>query len=168
MTELDHIWSQMLDKAASAADETDRKHVAEYLRLKATNDAIRELGVRWLFDTVIEIAGPAMVGHHPVTVEREDPHSFVRGTSKMVGSRLFIRQGVRCLTVEAGWARIPSDGIMQKGALAYAHISHFGMRKLGVEIRLVHGEDLPQWLNETGEVIDLRSLSRHFDIFLGI
>ena len=166
MTELDHIWSQMLNTAASMADETDRKHVAKYLRLKATNDAIRELGVRWLFETVIEIAGPAMNGHHPVTVEREDPHSFVRGTSKMVGSRLFIRQGVRCLTVEAGWARIPSDGIMQKGALAYARISHFGMPKRGAEIRLIHGEDLPQWLDETGETVDVRALTQHFDIFL--
>ena len=167
MTELDHIWSQLLETAASKADETQRKHVAEYLRLKASNDAIRELGVRWLFDTVIEIAGPAMSGQHPVTIEREDPHTFIRGTSKMVGSRLFIRQGVRCLTVEAGWARIPSDGIMQKGALAYARIEHFGMQEKGGEIRLVHGEDLPQWLDDTDNFIDIRGLQLHFDIFIG-
>ena len=85
MTELDHIWSQMLDDAAFDANETGRKHIADYLRLKATNDAIRTIGVGWLFDTVIEIAGPAMSGHNPVTIEREDPHSFVRGSSNMVG-----------------------------------------------------------------------------------
>lgn len=150
------------------ADETDREYVAEYLRLKATNDAIRELGVRWLFDTVIEIAGPAMGGDHPVTIEREDPHSFARGSSKMVGSCLFIRQGVRCLSVEAGWARIPSDGIMQKGALAFARFIHFGMPKQGAEIRLVHGTDLPQWLDDAAKPIDVSGLHRHFEIFLGV
>ena len=167
MTELDHIWSQLLETAASKAVETDRKHVAEYLCLKATNDAIRELGVRWLFDTVIEIAGPAMGGNHPVTIERTDPHSFVRGSSKMVGSQLFIRQGVRCLTVEAGWARTPSDGIMRNGALAFARISHFGLPKAGAELCLVHAETMPHWLSVEDSIIDSSVLGRHFDIFVG-
>ena len=168
MTELDHVWSQLLAEAGARADEMGRTDVADYLRLRATNDAIRTGGVTWLFDTMIDIAGPAMTGPSPVTVEREEPHSFTRGSSTMVGSLLRIRQGVRCLTVEAGWARTPGDGIMQKGALVYARISHFGMPKAGAEIRLVHAATLPQWLDEAGTAIGGSELRRHFDVFLGL
>ncbi|MBK7391781.1 MAG: hypothetical protein IPI64_00590 [Chloracidobacterium sp.] len=167
MTELDQVWSRMLTDSAEKADATGREHVAAYLRLRATNDAIRRNGVDWLFDTVIEIAGPAMGGHDPVLVEREEPHSFTRGNSTMTGAVLRIRQGVRCLTVEAGWARLPADGIMQKGALAYARIAHFGMPKHTAEIRLVHGEELPAWLDVSDTAIDSGHLRQHFDIFLG-
>ena len=167
MTELDLVWSQLLADAGTRADDTGRKGVADYLRLRATNDAIRNAGVQWLYDTMIEIAAPAMAGHNPVSIEREDPHSFVRGSSTMVGSLLRIRQGVRCLTIEAGWVRTPGDGIMQKGALVYARITHFGMTKAGGEIRLVHAETLPQWLDETDAVIDISELRRHFEVFLG-
>lgn len=167
MTELDHVWSQLLDGALAKADETGGEHVAQYLRLKATNDAIRKLGVTWLFDALIEIAGRSMHGLNPVTVEREEPHSFIRGNSNMVGSLLSLHQGVRCLTLEAGWARTPSDGIMQKGALAFARITHFGMPKKGSEIRLIHAETLPQWLDEADSAVDTAYLRQHFEVFIG-
>lgn len=167
MTELDQIWSQLLLDAETRADDSGRRDIADYLSLKATNDAIRVAGVGWLFDTVIEIAGPSMAGNNPVAVEREEPHSFARGSSTMVGSLLRVRQGVRCMTVEAGWVRTPGDGIMQRGALVYARITHFGMPKTGGEIRLVHAESLPQWLDETEAVVDIGALRRHFDLFLG-
>ena len=167
MTELDQIWSQMLGEKTAKAGDIGRQHVAEYLRLKATNDAIREIGVGWLFDTMIEIAGRVMRDRPGITIEREDPHSFERGTSNMVGSLLEIHQGVRCLTVEAGWARTPRDGIMQKGALAMARITHFGLPKEAAEIRLVHAESLPGWRGEDDAVIDSGELQRHFDVFLG-
>ncbi len=168
MTELDQIWSQLLIEAETRASHSGRRDVADYLRLKATNDAIRTAGVGWLFDTMIEIAGPAMSCHNPVAVEREEPHSFARGSSTMVGSLLRVRQGVRCLTVEAGWVRTPGDGIMQKGALVYARISHFGLPKAGGEIRLVHTDSLPQWLDETDAIVDSGGLRRHFEVFLGL
>ncbi|MFM9903048.1 MAG: hypothetical protein ACKVQJ_00585 [Pyrinomonadaceae bacterium] len=161
MTELDNIWSRMLADAVAKAGDAGRRDVAEYLRLKAANDTIRTAGVEWLFDTIIEIA---MRDYPVAAVERKEPHSFDRGNFTMVGSLLSIRQGVRCLTLEAGWARVPSDGIMQKGALAYARLSHFGMPKKGAEIRLVHVASLPQWLDEDGSVIDISGLRRHLDI----
>ena len=168
MTELDQIWSKMLTEATAVADNADRQDIAEYLRLRATNDAIRTAGVGWLFDTVIEIAGRAMRDRFGITIEREEPHNFPRGSSNMVGSLIEVRQGVRCLTVEAGWARSPRDGIMQKGALAYARIKHFGLPRKAAEIRLVHGESLPTWLGEDDAVIDSREIQRHFNIFLGV
>lgn len=166
MTELDQVWAQMLGDAADKACETGRHHVAEYLRLRATNDAIRKVGVGWLFDTMIEIAGKAVRDQFGLTIEREEPHSFARGSSNMVGSLLEIRQGVRCLKVEAGWTRVPSDGVMHKGALAFARITHFGLPKKAAELRLVHAETLPNWLDDSGAAIDSRELRRHFAVFL--
>lgn len=156
----------MLDEAAKKAGETGRHHVADYLRLKATNDAMRERGVGWLFDTFIEIAAGASRTYSAVTIERESPHNFARGSSNMVGSRLSIRQGVRCLDIEAGWARSPADGIMRGHALAFARITHFGMPRETADLRLVHAETLPHWLSETG-VVESTELLRHFEIFLG-
>ena len=167
MTELDQVWFRMLDEATARADQAGRDGVAEYLRLKATNDAIRTRGVNWLFDTLVEIAGPALSSFRGLTIEREDPHNFARGSSNMVGSRLQLRHGVRCLTVEAGWARSPSDGIMQKGSLAFARITHFGLPRAGAEIRLVHAESLPNWLYDEDTIVDSRELARHFELFMG-
>jgi len=165
MTELDAVWSQMLDDAGQQASDAGRHAIAEYLRLKATNDAIRTRGVAWLLDSFIEIA---MREHRTqnMTVERDEPHSFARGASNMVGTRLSIRLGVRCLTVEAGWARTPADGIMRKGALAFAQLTHFGMPRESSELRLVHGEDLPKWLGDSDAVIDSSEIRRHIDVFL--
>ena len=167
MTELDQVWDQMLAAATKKADGSGRTDVGEYLRLRATNDAIRERGTEWLFETMVEIATPAMGQTNSLSVESEAPHDFARGASNMVGSRLTFRQGVRCLSVEAGWARTPSDGIMRNGALAIARILHFGMSRLDAEFRLVRGETLPNWIDEDRLIVDSQSLRRHFDLFLG-
>ena len=166
MTELDQVWARMLSAAEANASDLGREDIAAYLRLKATNDAIRARGVEWLFDTVIEIAADAQRRHAMITIEREEPHRFTRGNSQMVGSKLEIRHGVRCLTVEAGWTRTPSDGVMRGSALAYARIMHFGLRRHDTEFKLVHGSELPQWLDEDREPVDSLELRRHFALFL--
>lgn len=158
----------MLDEASARALSAGRHEVAEYLRLRATNDAIRRAGVGWLLETMITIAAHATRVRRNVTIEREEPHNFAVGSSNMAGSRLRIRQGVRCLSVEAGWARTPSDGIMRNGSLAFSRISHFGIPKNSSELRLVHAESLPQWLTERDLVVDSRELQRHFDLFTGV
>ncbi len=167
MTELDQVWSQMLDDATAKAGGSGRDHVAEYLRLRASNDAIRRIGVGWLLDTFIEIAIDLQRDNHRLTIEREEPYSFARGSSNMVGSLVTAHNGVRRLTAEAGWARTPSDGIMLKGSLAFSRISHFGIPKAGVELRLVHALELPQWITDQDNVIDSSEISRHFDLFIG-
>ena len=166
MLELDQVWSKMLDEAAFNASKSGRHHVVDYLRLRATNDAIRQAGVKWLFDSIIELAALAANDRKGIIINRDEPHNFARGNSNMVGSRLEIRLGVRCLTVEAGWARTPSDGIMREGALAFARITHFGMSKFGAEYRLVHAESLPNWIDDGDSLIDSVALGRHFDLFL--
>ncbi len=167
MTELDQVWSRMIGEAAANANNDGRQAVADYLRLKATNDALRIVGVRWLFDTFIEIAGEAVRRNAAITIEREDPHNFSYGSSNMVGSLLSIRYGVRCLSVEAGWTRTPRDGVMLNGALAVTRIAHFGIPNAADEYRLVHADTFPKWLANGSVAVESSELRRHFDLLVG-
>jgi len=166
MPELDHVWSQMLAAAESEATASGRGDVAEYLRLRAANDSIRAVGVGWLIDTFIEIATSPGSTPVPPLVDREEPHRFERGPAKMVGTRLNIRHGVRCLSIEAGWARTPSDGIMDRRSLAFARISHFGMPRETSELRLVRVGESLAWVADDGNQIDTRDLSQHFELLV--
>ena len=165
MTELDRVWTEMLDIAGHKAAARGEDDLAAYLRLKAGNDAIRSRGVAWLFDTMVELAVERQGRSTGLTIEREEPHRFRRGNSTMVGGALFIRYGVRCLTLAAGWARTPSDGIMRGGALAHASITHFGLSRSNMDLSLMFGESLPVWMAGE-EVIDRPELDRHLDILL--
>lgn len=162
MTELDRVWSKMLEDALPDASGD----VAEYLRLKATNDAIRTAGVGWLFDTMIEIAGREMRARPHLNVDLVEPHSFKHGNSNMVGRLASFRLGVRCLTVEAGWARTPSDGIMRNGSLAVARFSHFGRPKHNSEFRFIRRDPLPAWIGPNHEDANSQLFEEHFSILL--
>ena len=168
MTELDQVWSQMLAEAGVKADEQGRHHIAGYLRLRATNDIIRSRGIAWLIDSFIEVATDAQRNKPKLSIERVEPYEFSHGSSTMVGTQLVIRHGVRCLTVDAGWVRIPSHGIMRERALALAKIAHFGLPNAGVEIRLVHCHDeLPRWIDSEENVVDMAVINRHLEVLLG-
>jgi hypothetical protein len=161
----------MLAEAADNARLAGRHAVADYLELKAGNDQIRERGVRWLFDSAIELASEANRRSGAIAIERDDPHSFSFLGANVRGSRLSLRRGVRCLTIEAGWTRTPSDGFMRGGALAAARIAHFGMKQHGVELALLVTDKLPEWFRvvEAGprEYFGSEGLRQHFEIFAG-
>jgi hypothetical protein len=170
VNELDEIWSQMLAESGANARAAGRHALADYIALKASNDQIRERGVRWLLDSLIELAAIANRENIPVTIEREDPHNFSHRGANMVGSLLRLRYGVRCLTLEAGWTRTPRDGFMRGQALAAARITHFGLKGAGAELSLRHTEQLPNWfvLTKDEEIAPLEKeeLIRHFSILI--
>jgi hypothetical protein len=172
MNELDELWSQMLAAALENAKASGRHDVAEYLSLKAANDVLRQTAVRWLFDSMVEIAAEANRRHSGIAIDRVDPHNFQHRGSNIVGSMLRVRQGVRCLTIEAGWTRTPNDGFMRGGALAFARIRHFGIPKSNEELRLIKKEETPVWAAEISDNalrdFDSHSLLEHFRIFLGV
>jgi hypothetical protein len=171
MNELDDVWSQMLADAGQKARLSGRHDLAEYLALKATNDQIRASGVRWLFDSAIELASSANHTLPAITIERDDPHSFGFLGANVVGSRLNLRHGVRCLSLEAGWTRTPSDGFMRGGALAAARISHFGMKRHEAVLALLLTDNLPEWFRVSDfgprEHFGADALRGHFEIFIG-
>jgi len=165
------MWSQMLDEAISAARSTGREGLADYLDLKSRNDALRVAGVRWLFESVVEIAAEANRQFASLTIEREDPHNFPHLGANIAGALLRVRHGVRCLTLEAGWTRTPADGFMRGGALAVAKISHFGMPKMSMDLLLKPSEDAPGWVAAVPDgrtaPVDETFFRRHFSVLLG-
>jgi hypothetical protein len=163
MEELDASWAQMLVAASERAALQGRNDVAEYLRLKATNDAIRAAGVKWLLDAFI---ATAFEQNRSVKIDRQERHTFAHGSSTMAGKRLTIRYGVRCLEIEAGWTRNPSHGIMREAALARANILHFGRSRDNESLKLVHAVDLPEWrMAEKGAFL-LEDTLRHILLLL--
>ena len=171
MNELEQVWTQKLSEARVKAQKSGRADVAEYLALRTTNDMIRRTSVEWLLDSLSEIAGDANRSGANVSVETENAHRFQFGNASLVGSLYRLRQGVRCLTVEAGWTRSPADGFMRGGALAVALVSHFGMSKHNAELVLISEKNAPSWfyadVNGKRNLFDARNLQEHFRIFLG-
>lgn len=167
MMELDEIWAQKLEDALAAARATGRADVAEYLALKAANDAIRQTGVQWLFGSILEIATRNPIIH----IENETEHRFKFAKAEMVGYLLRFRQGIRCLTLEAGWTRTPNDGFMRNNALAAARFTHFGMAKHNADLILLKNDELLNWflIDEYGRktLFDSTHISKHLQIFAG-
>lgn len=170
MSDLNERWAEMLDAAMQKAENSGRSDVADYLRLRAGNDLVREAGVRWLLDSLIFLTTGREYAEFRVTAERVDPHSFAHHGSNIVGSLLEVRYGVRCLTLQAGWTRTPADGFMRGGALAVARLEHFGMSASSRGLMLVRSENGVVWIEESSSrpVFDGERLRKHFEIFLGI
>jgi len=157
----------MLSDAAENARSHGRHDVAEYLSLKAANDMVRAAGVKWLFDSVLEIAAEVNRANQNISIERVEPFNFPYHRANIVGSQLRLLWGVRCLMVEAGWTRTPTDGFMRGGPLAIARIRHFGMPRANSEILLVKGDATPEW-SDSGTNFTSEHLRRHFTVFLSM
>jgi hypothetical protein len=169
MNELNDVWEQMLENAISKAEVSGKNDVAEYLKLKATNDAIRSQSSKWLFETMLEIAHKLLQKGINIKIENENPYRFEMNKATAVGSLLRFQHGLRCLTIEIGWTRTPTDGFMRSNALAYGKISHFGMSKKNAELHLAKSNEIPKWFlvtDETRETLLLEHLHEHFKTFL--
>ena len=161
----------MIQEAATQAQATGNSDVADYLKLKATNDAIRAEGCRCLFNSFLELSEEVNKKGIRLDIETENPHRFSIGHSTMVGSLLRFRFGVRNLTIEAGWTRTPADGFMRGAALAHARILHFGISRADAELLLIRQNgELPEWfsMEKDGKRMLLSSnyLRKHFNIFI--
>jgi hypothetical protein len=170
MNEIDDVWAANLANAAENARSAGREDVADYITLKAANNSVRTAAAEHLFQWFIDLALSAENVSRSVTVERESPHSFVHRNATMKGASLRISRGVRCLTIEAGWTRSPSDGFMRLGALAFARISHFGLSEKNEELILKPSEDNTLWftvkLGQPSLQFGAGDAERHIRIFL--
>ena len=171
MNELAEVWTQDLDEAIARAKAIGRYEIADYLTLKANNDAIREESIKWLLDTIMDIVFAFNRHGAKIKIEQKPKHQFKFGNSRLTGSVLYLRQGVRCLSAEAGWTQGPGDGVMRYGALACAKIEHFGFKKENEDLVLLRFDDKPTWFSVDDErhrvSFNIQSLRRHFEVFLG-
>ena len=168
MTEYDERWADLPDEIIDFARTLARNDLSDLVALKASNDAIRQRSVDWLLRVFWELAGQLNRRNIPIEVERHEPHNFAAFKANMVGIKVNFRYGVRCLTVEAGWTRLPSDGFMRGGALAVAHISHFGLKRHSSDLALLKIDDRPQWhsidSDNMARPIEVPDLARHLAI----
>ncbi len=171
MSGLDEAYTRDIDRAVEDAKARGRFDLAEYFTLRATNDAVREKGVAWLFDSVTGIVGAFNDRGAGIEIEHTDKNRFSFGGSSLTGSALIFKKGLRSLSVEAGWTQSTGDGIMRGGALVCAKISHFGFTKQNEELLLLKVDGVPQWFTRTGErelaTFSIQGFKRHFETFLG-
>jgi hypothetical protein len=170
MNELDELWSAKLANAADNIRSTGKGGLADYIELKAANDAVRLAECEKLFKKFIDAALTAENVERHVNVEHESPHSFQHRNATMKGVLLRLSRGVRCLTLEAGWARTPSDGFMRLGALVFARITHFGMSEKNEELILKSNDDNVLWsIVKQEKIVDNfieADIARHIRTFL--
>ena len=171
MAEINEFWSEIIFHDHAGQGGQGPGIVADFLALKATNDEIRTRAVESLIAAFTELAAHASRKNIPIEIERKEPHSFAAYGANMVGVKAIFRHGIRCLTVEAGWTRLPGDGFMRGGALAVAHVRHFGLKQHSLDLALLKTGDKSQWLEidseNTARPIELEILVRHMGILIG-
>ena len=171
MSELDEAWALALAEAEQKARLAGRRDLADYLALRNSNDLLRKAGIDWLLAGFTSLAGDANRGGASLQISTADAHRFRVGNSTMVGRVVTLTNGVRRLSVEAGWPRVPRDGIVRGGGLAAAHILHLGIRSASDELLLSKSSaGSPQWtlVNRNGSVLHESDLRRHLNILLDI
>jgi hypothetical protein len=150
MSELDEAWAIALAEAEYRARLAGRGDVADYLALRNSNDLLRTAGIDWLIASFTNFAGDANRQGASIQIASNDGHRFRIGTSTMVGRSLSLNNGVRQMIVEAGWPRVPRDGIVRGGGLAAAHVRHVGIRRSDEELLLSRSAaGAPQWTSTT-------------------
>lgn len=170
MTERDELWDDLPAEMIDFAQAASRHDLADFIALKASNDEIRQRAVEWLLGIFTEIAGQLNRRNVPVEIERHEPHSFAAFKANMVGIKAIFRHGLRCLTIEAGWTRLPSDGFMRGGALAVAQIRHFGLKRHSMDLAVLKIDDQPRWheidSDNVAHSIEIADLARHLAILV--
>ena len=169
MSELDEAWAAALSQAEQRARLAGRKDVLEYLSLKNSNDLLRKAGVDWLLDGFMTLAGEANRAGASIQISRKEDHRFAVGRSTMVGRLLTLINGVRTLYVEAGWPRVPRDGIVRGGGLACANIRHMGLRQASDELLLAKtATGAPAWRSVSNKRFSLHEadIRHHLSILV--
>ncbi|MCU1267035.1 MAG: hypothetical protein JWM21_3353 [Acidobacteria bacterium] len=171
MSELDEAWALALAEAQRRAQSAGRGDIAEYLRLRSSNDLQRRTGIDWLLSTFAKLAGDANRRGASLQTTSEEAHRFSVDNATMVGPRLTLTLGVRALSVEAGWPRVPSHSFVRGGGLALGRIKHFGKHLLNQELMLVRSSDgPPSWvaIDRTGrrEPLSESSIQSHLSKLL--
>src|SRR5260370_38737527 len=118
MSELDEAWELALAEAKRRAHAAGRADIAQYLALRAQNALLRRTAIDWLVDTLTALAADANRRGAGIQIELSDAHHFRVGPPTMVGTKLTLRHSVPPLSIESGWPRTPSDGIVQGTGLA--------------------------------------------------
>ena len=171
MSELDEAWALALAEAETRARLAGHVDLAAYLSLRTANDLLRSTGIQWLMNTVERLAAEANRQGAGIQISKDDKHRFGDGNATMVGRLLTLSSGVRQLHIEAGWPRVPRDGVVRGGGLARANIRHFGIKDANESLLLVTAKGVPRWISvdspRTNQGIIESQLRGHITTLLG-
>lgn len=117
----------------------DKEYAGDLLALKAANDALRERGKAWLFDTLERLAAEMNAGAGATPVAQAGTEAgaanppeiqigvqewrFEVEKQQMLGERLGVRRRGSTLVVEVGWPRLPEHGYVPGQGLARGRVS---------------------------------------------
>lgn len=171
MNELEDAWELALSEAMRQARLNGRADIARYLDLRAQNDLLRRAAMDWLTTTFTSLAAVANRHGAGIQIQQEDAHRFRRGSATMVGTQVILRRGVRALTLESGWPRMPGDGFVRGDGLACANIKHLGRHRSNAELLLARSaKGAPQWIimekTEARVPLTEEQIRQHFSILL--
>lgn len=172
MNELEENWADFIREAGLRTSGAGNSGVADYLRLRETNDAARRIGIEWLVGAFLQVAAEANRRGIGITVEKTEPHGFKVGAATMQGSLVRLKLGIRSVAIEAGYPQKPQDGFIRGGGLARARILHFGLAKANQDLMLIRSEKTaPVWFvveedNFRGQ-FHIPQLKNHFETFVG-
>lgn len=171
MSELDEAWALALAEAETRARASGRADIREYLALRSSNDQKRKFGADWITKAFTDGAGEANRAGASIQVSHTDNHRFKVGSATMVGRRLTLQSGVRALSIEVGWPRMPSDGFVLGGGLACANIHHLGMKSVSGQFRLLlDRKGRPHWQSQPqhGEPREIQEadIKHHLSVLL--
>ena len=167
MSELDEAWALALSEAERRARLAGRSDIADYLSLKNSNDLLRKAGVDWLLAEFTALAADANRAGASIQISKQEGHRFKIGASTMVGNQITFTNGVRTLYVEAGWPRVPRDGIVRGGGLACANIRHLGLKTASEELLLTKSpKGTPVWKSLKRPSLHESHMKRHIAILL--
>ena len=148
MSELDEAWAFALAEAEARARLAGHVDIAAYLSLRNSNDLLRSTGIDWLMTTCENLAGEANRRGASIQIEKDDKHRFQVGNDTMVGRILTLTNGVRKLFIEAGWPRMPRDGVVRGSGLARGNLRHFGASSANEALLLVLSpKGIPRWVS---------------------
>ncbi len=171
MSELDEVWALALAEAETRARMAGHVDLAAYLSLRTANDLLRSTGIQWLLNTCERLAAEANRQGAGIQISKDDKHRFRDGNATMVGRLLTLSSGVRQLHIEAGWPRVPRDGVVRGGGLARANIRHFGIKDANKSLLLVTSKGVPRWISVDSQGSDQgiseSQLRRHITTLLG-
>jgi hypothetical protein len=116
----------------SLSENTDQQnYAADYLRLKALNDELRERGKLWLWSTLERLCAEVnqqltaqpdsqllQTGSQPWQFEIQTE----LGQAIMAGERYGIRYRGQTLVVEVGWPQLPEHGFIPNRGLARGRV----------------------------------------------
>ena len=112
-------------------DDDKPDYAAEYLRLKAANDQLRERGKQWLWETLEKLCAEInqqltakpdgqllQSGRQPWQFEIQTDS----GKAVMLGERFGVRYRGQTLVIEVGWPQLPEHSFIPDSGLARGQV----------------------------------------------